>query len=381
MSQFNIRNIREISNDPTTKFANRLAKKVAESINKQQQEKLEGKEDIYSNGQLVSSVIKYHSLNMTKKFTFALPFYPPTEPDLDKNTIWIQGRNLGNSTRDLSCFNNTIQISGDPILVDGSPFDYGIHSGTTKSIALRFNRVSGSGVNHEEEYREHIAITDNTRLKLNGSTNMSWFFRVRPLSTGLDQGKRRTIYCKIDDTSVTNSIADIDDAIRLSIDPTNKRLVIQIKRSGTFQSKETAINKFVENNVYDIFVTYTQSGGAINLYLAKVGDGTMTNETLSNSGYTEEWGPDLSSPNARLLKRGPSSDDGAFHGDFYDFKIYRNYLISSTDANRHWTNKWTIADIPFGQVMIADYYSTYIEAVVPGASFTSQSFSSQSFTQ
>jgi hypothetical protein len=263
---------------------------------------------------------------------------------------------MGDSTRDLSCFNNYNWIDGDPIIIDGDPFDYGIHTGGTKSVALRFNRVDGSGFDHGFD-KEHMGIEHDTRIRLDGSSSMTWFFRVRPLSTGLDEGKRRTIYLKCDQTGTTNS--DVLDAVRFSIDPINKRLVIQIKRDSTFYSKETAINKFTSGNVYDIFITY--NGGTIHCYLAKTGDTSMTDETLSTSGYTEEWGPDLSDRSARLFKRGPNSNDGAFHGDFYDFKIYRNYTVSQTDANRHWTNKWSISDIPFGQVMITDYYSTYIE--------------------
>jgi hypothetical protein len=41
MSQFSIRNIREISNDPLTKFTNTLAKRIAQFINKQETDKLE----------------------------------------------------------------------------------------------------------------------------------------------------------------------------------------------------------------------------------------------------------------------------------------------------------------------------------------------------
>jgi len=354
---FNLRDIREVSDEPLTKFVSHLAYRIQKLAMEQQTQELENKEDIYSNGQDVDTVLRFHSLTSTKIFDFSLPFYPPLEPDLDKNTIWLQGHNMGNSTRDLSCFNNNNWISGDPIIIDGSPFDYGIHTGGTKSLALRFNRVDGSGLDHETVYREHIGISHDTRIILDGSSSMTWFFRVRPLSTGLDEGKRRTIYLKCDQTGTTNS--DIIDAVRFSIDNINKRLVIQIKRSSTFYSKETAINKFTANNVYDCFITF--NAGTIHCYLSKTGDTSMTDETLSTSSYTEEWGPDLSNREARLFKRGPGANDGAFHGDFYDFKIYRNYTVSQTDANRHRINKWSISDIPFGQVMITDYYSTYRE--------------------
>src|SRR6476619_3804456 len=106
MSQFSIRNIREISNDPLTKFTNQIAKKLAKFTNKQETDKLENKEDVYSNGQDIDTVVKIHSLNSTKRFTFDTPYYPPTEHDNDKVKVWLRADNLGNTLDDISGFSN-----------------------------------------------------------------------------------------------------------------------------------------------------------------------------------------------------------------------------------------------------------------------------------
>ena len=91
---FNLRDIREVSDEPLTKFVSHLAYRIQKLAMEQQTQELENKEDIYSNGQDVDTVLRFHSLTSTKIFDFSLPFYPPLEPDLDKNTIWIQGHNM-----------------------------------------------------------------------------------------------------------------------------------------------------------------------------------------------------------------------------------------------------------------------------------------------
>ena len=339
---------------------------MAKLINDQQTQELENKEDIYSAGQDVDSVIKLHELNSTNTFDFNTEYFPPTEPDLDKNTLWLQGYNMGNTVRDLSGFDYDITLAGDPILINGTPFDYGIHTGGCKSTALRFNRIDGAGVDHSDsdenvDFPEYIDINDSSRIQIDGSSSISYFFRVRPLATTTNGGKLRTIYCKTD-TEGANVNGEVTDAVRFCIHNDNKSLVIMIKRNGTFVCKETAVDSFVVNRVYDVFITY--NSGTIKCYLAKitssgVADSTPTDMTLTNSAVTEEWGDNLSDLSARLMVRGPAANDGAFRGDLFDFKIYRNYTVSAAEAGYHWTNKWTIADIPYGQVAVSNYYGIY----------------------
>src|SRR6185503_9274544 len=137
---FNLRSIREISTDPTSKFISHLAKKISDLANAQQQQELENKEDIYSAGQDVDSYLGFHSdLISTKRFTFDKIYYPPLEPDLSTLRVWFTGTNLGNRLSDLSGFNRIINLKGEPQLIDGTPFDLGIHDGGVKSTCLRFN--------------------------------------------------------------------------------------------------------------------------------------------------------------------------------------------------------------------------------------------------
>jgi len=58
-----------------------------------------------------------------------------------------------------------------------------------------------------------------------------------------------------------------------------------------------------------------------------------------------------------VFGRGGTSTNGFVYGDLYDFRVYREYVVSGTEVGYMYTNKWTIANIPFGQVMITDYYA------------------------
>src|SRR6187401_1832408 len=116
MSQFNIRSLREIHSDESGKFINTLAKRVSTYLNKQQTDKLENKEDIYSSGQDVESVIKFHSdLTGTNRFTFDKDYYPPTEPDNQYVKLWLRGTNMGSNLKDWSGYDNPSIIEGDPL--------------------------------------------------------------------------------------------------------------------------------------------------------------------------------------------------------------------------------------------------------------------------
>ena len=363
MSQFSIRNIREISNDPLTKFTNQIAKKLAKFTNKQETDKLENKEDVYSNGQDIDTVVKFHSLNSTKSFT-STPYYPPTEPDLDKVRVWIRGDNLGNTLNDISGFKNHASLVGDPLLIDGYPFDYGIHTGGTKSIALTLNRPTS-----DLENAEYIKIPDSSDSQIAGlTTGISYFIRFRIKSLSTQGGQARTLLEKIDDTL-------INDAIIVKVQSDGKLIVI-IKDSGTEYKKETATSTIATNTVYELWITYAVSGNVIHVYVNNV------DKTLSDSSDTPNYQTDVSDYSLNLFRRGPGSGTAGYtYGDLYDFEVLREKVVSSTEVGYHYTNKWTLANIAFGQVMISNYWSAYSAISSPFlSSFATASFTSQSFT-
>lgn len=357
---FNLRNIREISNDPLTKFTNEIAKKLSKFLTQNQLDQLEDKEDIYSDGQDLETVVKYHDeLQSQKQFDFTTQYYPPFEPDGQYVTCWIKGDNLGNQINDISGFDNHGALYGEPVLVDGTPFDYGIHDYGVKSIALRLNRPTS-----DFENEERIIIPDSTNIRLSGiATGMTYFIRFKVGSIADQDGFGRTLFEKIDDSTPNNGI-------RVLLSSTG-RLIVRIKRGGTEYNSQTATSTIAADTVYEVFITYAVSGNVTHIYVNNV------DKTLTDPGASSNWHSPLTNLDLTIFQRGGTSDDGYTYGDLYDFMIYKEKVLSATQVGRHYTNKWTIENYNFGEVMVANYYATYIEDF---DSFTSTGFTSTSFT-
>jgi len=340
MSQFNIRSIREISNDPTTKFANQLAKKLAKFLNQQQIDKLENKEDIYSDGQDIDSIVRFNNFTSTKRFDGALQFFPPTEPDDDKCRVWIQAKNAGNEIPDMSIKDNHADIFGDPILVDGAPFDYGIHTGGNKSVALRFNRPTSLFEN-----TEGLKINHNTNMRASEGlvTGISFFIRFRIFDLGQQAGANRTLFEKTDNNPITDAVkVDVDDSGRLRF---------TLENTDVQYRQQTATSTIATNTVYECWFTYAKSGNVQHIYVNNV------DKSLTVGGPTA-YHDDQTNLNLSIFRQGAGSDNGHTYADLYDFMELREKVVSAAEVGYHYTNKWTTANIPFGQVMISNYWAT-----------------------
>jgi len=308
---YNIRSIREISTDPTTKFVSHLAKRISDLQNASQQEDLENKEDIYSNAQDIDTVVKLHSdLTSTNNFTFNKVYYSPTEPDLDKVRLMLKGYNMGNSLKDWSGFDNEGIIYGDPILIDGTPFDYGIHDGGVKSRCLKFNRIGS-----QYENQEYVSVPDVSTIRVSGiTTGISYFIRFRVGSVAQQGGSDRRLFEKTDDATPSNAVM-----LRIG---SNGALKFNIKRAGTEYNWDTASGTIAVDTVYDVFITYSVSGNTVHIYVNNV------DKTLS-AGSSPNWHTDLTNLDLYIFRRGPGTSSGYVYGDLYDFIIYREQIVTS----------------------------------------------------
>ncbi len=309
---FNLRNIREVSNSPNDKFISHLAKKISDFANAQQTQDLENKEDIYSAGQDVESVLKLHSLNSSKRFEFNLPYFPPLEPDLSNLRLWIRGINLGNRISEISGFNRVNSIEGDPILIDGTPHDDGIHTGGTKSTALRFNRPGSSSENQDYIILDMTGTTSMNILNA-GSPGKSYFMRFRVSSLAQQDGSDRRLFEMTDDATPNNGIV-----VKLT---TSGKVNVQIVKGGTNTVRETPSSTILVDTVYDLWITYTISGNDIDVYVNGV-DQTLTTPSATN------WHQDLSNTNMYIFRRGAGTDEGYVSGDLYDFRIYDGKVVN-----------------------------------------------------
>ena len=360
-----IRDIREISNERLSKFAWQLAKKFFASQTKNQTDKLEGALDIYSSGQDVYSVVKYHSLNSTKYFGLGTTYYLPMEPDGHFVTCMIKGKNMGNTTRDFSSFGNHAELHGDPLLMDGTPFDYGIHTGGALSTCIRFNRPTSTELGY-------ISIPDAGNLGLIGlATGYSDFIRFRLKSLAQQGNQTLTLIEKADNDSQ-------DDARMVQV-TTEGRIIYVVRTSGTsVVLKQTATGILDTDIVYGMFTTYTISGNVAHIYLwnDETQSPTVTDLTLSNYTGQVNWHSTVSNHDLNIFRRGEGSN-GHVYGDFYDYRYYHGKVISSTEAQNLADNKLTITDIPFGEVQVENYWAMPFEVSAP--SFDSDDFASDSF--
>ena len=376
-----------------------LKKKLIKSIVDTQLETVDSEnEDIYSDAQDMETAVKWHSeLSSQHKFNFVKDYYPPFEPDGNQVKLWLRGMNLGNDTRDWSGFNNTASMYGDPTLVNGT-LDLGYQTNGTKSIALRLNRPTS-----DFENEEYLAVPDTSGLQLaSASTGFSVFVRIRPLSLEDQGGRSPTIFAKIDDSTPSNGVM-----LQMKDDG---KLVFIVKKGGSTTAKETAADTISTSGSgsvipavsfdpvsfdpvsfdtvlespsssttiipYDIFVTWTVSGSVIHIYV----DGV--DKTLTTFGGSVNWHEDLTDHDLFIGRRGTGAKEGFCYMDFYDFKAYYNRIVNQTEVTRHYTNKWTISNIAFGHVMIANHFATYTGTggEEGSISFTGGSFSPSSFT-
>ena len=360
---FQIRNIREIPGDPLAKFANELSKKLSRFITKDQLDLLDDREDNYIDGQDFDTVLRLHDeLLSTKQFDFLTQYFPPMEPDLDKLTLWLRGRNSSsNEMTDWSGFSNGTAVNGDPLLIDGTPFDYGLHTGGVKSLALKFNRPTST-------FDDDIRVTDNTRIRIFGtSTGISYFIRFRIHSLAQHESRDRRIFEKVDDTGWTTNPTN---GVMLVV-TTEGSLYFTVRRSGNNTEKQTDAGTITTDTVYDVWITRDQATQAIKIYVNNV------DKTLTNGSQSFGWHAPNTDMNLCIMGRGGTETSGHTYGDLYDFRIYREKIVSPTEVSRFHTNKWSISNIPFGQVLIANYWATYLS--VSAKSFTGSSFTSASF--
>ena len=363
---FDFRGLRTQSNDPLTQFLVETQKRLTKFLTENQVAALDSEnEDIYSDAQDMETAIKWHSdLSGNYQFLFNKEHYPPFEPDYNFLTCWVRGINLGGTTKDWSGFNHTATMFGDPTMVDGSPFDWGIRStnDTVKSYAVRYNRPGSLFTN-----QEYFSIPDHADLNITTlTTGYSEFVRFRIFDLETQDGLARTVYEKIDDSTPNYA--------RMLNVRSDGRLVYVVKRGGSVvAAKETSLALISTNNVYDIFVTFTISGSVLHIYVNGI------DQTLNNFAGTVNWQVNLTNHDFFGFRRGAGSG-GYLNGDFFDYKIYKGMVVTQTDVTRHYTNKWSISNIAFGHVMITNYWGM-LHISPPGTgSFSSISFSPASFT-
>ena len=197
----------------------------------------------------------------------------------------------------------------------------------------------------------YMAVTDASDIQTDAiSTGFSEFMRFRPLSIKEQDGISTTLWEKIDDSTP-------NDARMMQIRDTG-RLLYVVRDGGVTYAKWTAVNTIVKQNSttgtpYDVVATYNASTHAIVIYV------NGTSQTLSDFTGAVNWHDTLSNHELNIFRRGAGTDGGHFYGDFYDYRLYAEKILSSTEVTRFYTNKWSISNIAFGAVAIVDHSATW----------------------
>jgi hypothetical protein len=324
-------------------------------------------EDIYSNCVDVESSIKFHTFAGQHLFNFTTTSYPTFEPDHDKVKVWIRARNTGTTIRDLSGYNNTAYLYGDPIMVDGLQ-DIGCNTNGTKSLAIRFNRTTSP-----YENQEYISIPDSANTQIDELvTGHSEFIRFKIYSLADQGGLSPTLFEKVDDSTPVNA--------RMLQIRNNGALLYVVLDGGTAYAKLTPADTIIPNifediDPYDVFTSYNASTHEIKIYL----DGVS--QTLTTFTGQINWQEDETLHDMSIFRRGYGSTGGYVYGDFYDYHNYMEKIVTQQEVTNHFTNKWTIWAVPFGQCMVVDHFATYAGSGGAGtASFTTNSFDTSSFS-
>ncbi len=360
------RTIRQPSSDPLLKYVTSMSKLLSKQTVSGLIDQLESSEDIYSDGRDVESGVKFQTdLNHNHVFDFTKNYYAMGESS-EVLEAWYRGYNMGFYLRDFSEHNRPAELHGEPILVDGAPFDYGLYDGSVgvKSTALRFNRPTTND-------KESIQVPDNSGIQISGGTGFSQFIRFRLFDLDDEGGDQRTLFQKIDDTNK-------DDAYMAQITDEG-RLKWYVKRAGNIYKSQTPADTIDTDVVYGCFVTYANSGNVQHIYTwnDEVQTPTVTDNTLT-SPSDPSFQSDDTVFDLFIFEKGKGSE-GYVYGDFFDYKMYDDYVVSSTEVQRLANNKLTISNIPFGQVMMTNHWATGVS--LSSTSYTSTSYTSTSYTR
>lgn len=343
MSSIDFRGLQTSSDDPQARLIKSLERKLARFLTQDQVKAVDSdNEDIYADGQDMESVVKFHSVLPFRLTNYDTNYYPTEEPDNNFNKIWIRGTNTGTTIKDYSGFNHDAHIVGETFIVDGT-LALGTYTDLTLSFATRYNTPDV-----DTEANSYIYFDDHIDLQI-GSSKIAEFIRFRPLSTDESLDDAATLIHKFDDNA-------FDEARRLFIS-TGGRLIYTVNYNGTNYRRATAFDTIVPRGdgqlPYDVWATFDPALIATNPIKINVNG---TNQTLTTPTFTA-WDGDETNHTLKLFALDPV-DGGFVSGDFYYYKMWKGFIPSDTQMGYHYTNKWTIENIPFGQVAVVDNWDT-----------------------
>lgn len=297
-------------------------------------------------GNIGKSYLKFCDFDLSSVHTVtsdAPPSMLAFEPDYDTCKLYVEMDSLGEAVSDYSSFGHTAKTIGVGRVHNG------INYGFAQSTESIFDGRSC-----------YAEIEDHDDLKISTiSTGFSLFFRFLPFSLDQSGGYNQQVVSKIDtaDTdwwsfeifedgkaafnmeksntiySIVTPAAIISPVLYTNLTTLTPRYDVGV----TFDEGTDTLKLFVNNTLYDTVNSSLQAGSQIPSYAA-------SNTKINIGRWTDIVTPAVGE------KYAARSASKLYHGVFQQLKFFKDKVATDAEVGYHYTNKVTIADIPFGQV-------------------------------
>lgn len=317
-------------NDKIRNLSNKFAQYVTSQISS------EGEDiTIVTEGRLAEDILKYCDSDLTygKMLGLTTPL-PPEEPDGDKLKLYIHGDSFGRRTPDLSLFDNWVRGRGIMRI------QRGIDIGNGGSYELVFDGRSVAPFIHEND----LTAKGNWQYTSTMTVGYSLLFRMQPF---------RIVQSGGIDTSPWNYKQDTNNWFTFEITPTG-RLYYNTKVKGAATKHiRTPAGLIVPNGRYEVATTYDIPTNTATLYVNNVA------YTENDAARADRLPPNISMNWGKLdgLVSPPAGEEypditqsKLYCGALQCIKYWREKVLTAAQVGYHYTNKLTIANIPFGQV-------------------------------
>jgi hypothetical protein len=385
------RNLRSISSDPLSNFMNKL---VQDMILKDAQENTPETIDIKTIGVIVHSILDIRDLPIfAKTRPVGRNFFLPVEPDRKRMRLWVKFNSAGDTQIDYSLWENEVLNHGYifPTSITSDTYDEGLVGG---QLAMTYNS-QWSNPNSTDTLNQYTSITDNVNIRMksyNDGTITGYdafciSMLIRPMQIFSEmQGTspfRRKLYYKIDDATASYGYAaDIDDQGNLNIIFRENGTDVKTRIAGfvsiatqafdynpldynaadynvsglTGQAGPQVPTTNTSNIWYRVDIIYIFATNTIIVRKDGVTQGQSANPNAS------EWPVTPSTHTKDLLintgRFDTTLNDHTGFGitEYADFRIYVGQLTQAESTNLQ-TNKYTIGNIPLGQVAVYGYWT------------------------
>jgi len=274
---------------------------------------------------------------------------PTLEPDVSQLKTWIEFDNTGGLLQDLSTFDHDAHIHGVSRIWWGIRYGYG---------PLSLEAIFDGRTNYGEIIDHNDLSFDNTDFTIQ--------FRFLPFDLSMSAVHKQVIVSKKDPSGPNIWFAfelgaDGSATFNLSLSSVDKYSITI--PAGTVTAVAYA-DVTPDTPRYDVVITFEFITRTLKVYLNNAAFTTVTNTIPSTSNIPDYDGYDLQFGRYTALVSRPVTlpqtgeldpirlFSKLYFGTLQQFKFWKGRILTSTEVTNHYTNKVTIANIPFGEVAI-----------------------------